>query len=160
MIDRLRVGASANFYRLRRRLSTASVSVLFRQLRASARSPSQNLFRHTRERTNGATWSAISFFEDRDPSFLRPPPGNQTERTCGYLLLVEHRQHLAVFKSGLDLPSGFKTEHLERIPQDRVEAATAQQDAVFEKIRLRSLSTSRLVLRSKTLEGQDLSIRV
>jgi hypothetical protein len=50
------------------------------------------------------------------------PPG-QTERTCGYLLLVEHRHHLAVFKSGLELTSSFKAKHLERVPHERVEAA-------------------------------------
>ena len=130
---------------------------LFRQLRAAARSPSQNLFRHRRQRTDGARWSAIAFFHDRDPAFLRPPPPGQTERTCGYLLLVEHRYHIAVFKSGLELPSSFKTKHLARVPHERVEAATAQEDAIFEKIRLRNMSASKLVLRSKTLEARDLS---
>jgi hypothetical protein len=156
VIDRLRVGMTANFYRLRRRLNASSVSELFHELRAAARSPSQNLFRHERQRTDGATWSAIAFFQDRDPAFLRPPP-SQTERTCGYLLLVEHRHHLAVFKSGLELTSSFKTKYLERVPHERVEAATAQKDAIFEKIRLRNMSTSKLVLRSKTLEAGDLS---
>lgn len=104
-----------------------------------------------------ATWSAIAFFENRDPIFLRPPPTDQTERTCGYLLLVEHRSFLAVFKSGLELPSSFKSYYLERVPYERVEAATAQEDAVFEKIRLRNLSPSKLVLRAKTLEAGDLS---
>ena len=148
---------TANYYVLGHRLSDASVTDLFRQLRAETHSPSQNLFRHVRERTDGATWSAIAFFYDHDPIFLRPPPPNQTERTCGYLLLVEHRRHVAVFKSGLELPSGFKTTHLERVPYDRVEAAIAQKDVVFEKIRLRNMSPSRLVLRSKTLEAGDLS---
>jgi hypothetical protein len=148
---------TANFYRLRHRLSAASVTELFRQLRAAARSPSQNLFRHRRQRTDGATWSAIAFFHDRDPAFLRPPPPGQTERTCSYLLLVEHRHHIAVFKSGLELPSSFKTKALERVPHERVEAATARKDEIFEKIRLRNMSPSKLVLRSKTLEAGDLS---
>ena len=73
------------------------------------------------------------------------------------MFLVEHRHHVAIFKSGLELTSSFKTRFLERVPHDRVEAATAQEDAIFEKIRLRNMSTSRLVLRSKTLEGQNLS---
>jgi hypothetical protein len=115
------------------------------------------LFRHERERSDGATWSAIAFFQTHDPVFLRPPPPGQTERTCGYLLLVEHRHHLAVFKSGLELTSSFKTKHLERVPHERVEAATAREDAIFEKIRLRNMSASKLVLRSKTLEAGDLS---
>ena len=72
-------------------------------------------------------------------------------------MLVEHRSHVAIFKSGLELPSSFRTAHLERVPYEQVEAATAQQDAVFEKLRLRNMSASKLVLRSKTLEGVDLS---
>jgi hypothetical protein len=157
LIDHLRVGATANFFRLKRRLSSAAVSELFRDLRKVARSPSRNLFRHERERMGGAVWSAVAFFEGRDPIFLRPPPPDQSERTCGYLLLVEHRSHVAVFKSGLELPAGFKSEYFERVPYERVEAATAQEDAVFEKIRLRNMSPSKLVLRAKTLEAGDLS---
>jgi hypothetical protein len=105
----------------------------------AARSPSQNLFRHVRERASGATWSAISFFQDHDPVFLRPPPAGQAERSCGYLLLVEYRNHLADFKLGLELPSSFKTRYLERVPYERVEAATAQENAIFEKMRLRAV---------------------
>ena len=133
MIDRLRLGTSANFYKLARRLSASAISDLFRQLRATAQSPSQNLFRHVRDRTNGTTWSAICFFHDHEPGFLRPLPRGQAERTCGYVLLVEHRQHLAVFKSGLELPSAFKTRYLQRIAYERIEAATAQQDAILRK---------------------------
>ncbi len=121
MIDRLRIGTTANFFRVKRRLTALSISELFRQLRATTRSPSRNLFRHVRQKTNGVTWSAISFFQDRDPVFLRPPPIDQSERTCGYLLLIEHRQHLAVFKTGLELTSGFKTRHLDRIGHDGVD---------------------------------------
>ena len=156
MIDHLRVGRTANFYKLKKRLAGTAVTALFRQLRAEAKSPSQNLFSHVREHGGGAIWSAIAFFQDHDPNFLRPPPA-QTERICGYLFLVEHRGYVAVFKSGLDLPSAFKTKYLERVPQERVEAATAKKDAIFEKIRLRNMSASKLVLRSKTLEAGDLS---
>jgi hypothetical protein len=73
------------------------------------------------------------------------------------LLLVEHGNHIAVFKSGLELPPSFKTRYLDRVPNEHVEAATAREDAIFEKIRLRNISASKLVLLSKTLEARDLS---
>jgi hypothetical protein len=156
LINNLRVGTTANFYKLRRRLTGASIAELFRQLRATARSPSQNLFRHERERSNGAVWSAIAFFQEHDPVFLRPPPP-QSERSCAYVLIVEHRGHAATFKSRLEVPSTFKSMYLDRVAPDRIEAVTAQADAIFEKIRLRNMSPSALVLRSKTLEAGDLS---
>jgi hypothetical protein len=37
------------------------------------------------------------------------------ERVCGFLLLVEHRNHVAVFKSKLDVPAGFVTRYLGRV---------------------------------------------
>lgn len=156
MIDNLKVGKTANFYEIGRRLSGASIADLFRLIRSTTQGPSQNLFKYERERSHGATWSALSFFHEKAPAFLRPPP-TQAERVCGFILLVEHRNHIAVFKSGLDIPLTFKSRHFSRIPIERVEAATAQTDAVFEKIKLRNMSPSKLVLRSKTLESSNLS---
>ena len=156
MIENLRVGRAANFSRLQKSLSDAAVAALFRRVRAGTSKPSQNLFHHVREGAPGARWSAICFFHDRPPTFLRPPP-SQSERLCGYLLIVEHRKHVAVFRSGLHLPSSFKAKYLERVSHERIEAATAKSDAVVEKVRLRNLSPSRLVMRAKTLEAADLS---
>jgi hypothetical protein len=156
LINNLSVGATANFYKLRRRLTGASIVELFRQMRATARAPSQNLFRHERERSNGAVWSAIAFFQEHDPVFLRPPP-LQSERSCGYVLIVEHRSDAAIFRSKLEVPSTFKSIYFDRVAPNRIEAVTAQADAIFEKIRLRNMSPSALVLRSNTLEAGDLS---
>ena len=58
-------------------------------------------------------------------------------------------------KSGLDLPSTFKSD-LDKIGSERVERAIARHDAVFEKLRLKNMSTSKFALRSKTLEASDL----
>jgi hypothetical protein len=71
-------------------------------------------------------------------------------------MLVEYREHIVIFKSGLDLPSTFKTDYLRRAGDDRVEAAIARADATFEQIRLRNMATSKYALRSKTLEANDL----
>src|SRR5260221_6657930 len=71
-------------------------------------------------------------------------------------MLVEYREHVAIFKLGLDLPSTFKTDYLQRAGDDRVEAAIARADVTFEQIRLRNMTTSKYALRSKTLEANDL----
>lgn len=155
MIQHLSVGKTAHFFAFKRRLSNAAIDDLFRQLRSRTTSPSQNLLRHDREEFQDARWSAISFFHERNPAFFSVPPATK-ERVCGFLLIVEYSQHIAVFKAGLELPSAFKTRYLQRVPTTRVEAAIAHADAIFEKIRLRNMSPSRLVLRSKTLEAADL----
>ena len=155
MIEALRVGKTANFRSLKRRLSNAAVDDLFRQIRAGQPSASQNLFYHRRVRAGGAIWSAISFLYDRSPSFLTEEAGIR-ERACGFVLLVEHRGHVAVFKSKLDLPTGFATRYLGRVSAERVDLAVARRDAVFEKIRLRNMSVSKHVMRSKTFEADDL----
>src|SRR3954470_17378704 len=108
MIDALRVGKTANFYGLKRPLSHAAVDDLFRRIRAGQPSASQNLFYHRRVRAGGAFWSAIAFLYDRSPSFVTEEAGIR-ERICGFVFLVEHRGHVAIFKSKLDLPTGFST---------------------------------------------------
>jgi hypothetical protein len=99
---------------------------------------------------------SAAFFYERSPSFLELPEGHARERVCGFLMLVEYREHIFIFKSGLDLPSTFKTDYLRRAGDDRVEAAIARADATFEQIRLRNMATSKYALRSKTLEANDL----
>ena len=155
MIDALRVGKTANFYSLKRTLSNAAVNDLFRQIRAGQPSASQNLFYHRRVRARGAIWSAISFFYDQSPPFLTED-AKIRERICGYVLLIEHRDHVALFKSKLDLPAGFSTRYFGRVSSERVDLAVARRDAVFEKIRLRNMSVSKNVMRSKTFEADDL----
>jgi hypothetical protein len=155
MINELRVGKTANFYNLNRALSNAAVDDLFRQIRAGQPSASQNLMHHRRVRAGQAHWSAISFLYDRSPSFVTEAAGIR-ERICGFVLLVEYRDHVAIFKSKLDLPLGFSTRYLGRVSAERVDLAVARRDAVFEKIRLRNMSISKHVMRSKTFEADDL----
>lgn len=78
------------------------------------------------------------------------------ERVCGFLLLIEHRNHVAVFKSKLDVPAGFVTRYLGRVPAERIDIAIARHDAVFQKIRLRNMSVSKHAMRNKTFEADDL----
>jgi hypothetical protein len=113
------------------------------------------LFRHVREAIDGSTFSAICFSHERAPGFLRPA-ANVRDRVHGFLMLVERGDYVVVFKSGLDVPSTFKSEYLGRTNRSRVEAAVATVDAVFERIRVQSTSPSKQVLRSKTLEAANL----
>jgi hypothetical protein len=156
MIDWLRSAKSANFYKKRKRLAKAAITELFRTIRQNSDTPSQNVFHHVKEPLGHASWSAIAFFYERAPSFLELPEGHARERVCGFLMLVEYREHVVIFKSGLDLPSTFKTDYLQRAGDDRVEAAIARADVTFEQIRLRNMATSKYALRSKTLEANDL----
>jgi hypothetical protein len=78
------------------------------------------------------------------------------ERVCGFLLLVEHRDYVAVFKSKLDVPAGFATRHFGRVPTERIDVAIASQDAVFQKIRLRNMSVSKHAMPNKMFEADDL----
>jgi hypothetical protein len=156
MIDWLRTGKSANFHAKAKRLSKNAIADLFRTIRQNSEAPSNNIFTHVKEPLGHATWSALAFLYERDPSFLDSPDGDVKENICGYVLLVEYRDHVAVFKSNLDLPSEFKTEYFQRIGDGRVEAAIARVDATFEQIRLRNMATSKHALRNKTLEANDL----
>lgn len=133
MINELRVGKTAHFYTLMRQLKNNAIDDLFRQIRASQPSASQNLFYHRRVRTREACWSAISFLYSRTPSFFLEGV-RVRERLCGFVLLVEYRNHVAVFKSKLDLPAGFATRYLGRVSAERVDRAVASHEAVFEKI--------------------------
>ena len=156
MIDWLRAAKSAYFYKKRKRLPKAAIIELFRNIRQNSETPSNNIFHHVKEALGHASWSAIAFFYERDPAFLDLPSNHTRERVCGFLLLVEHRDHVVLFKSNLDVPSRFKAEYFQRVGDDRVEAAVARADATFEQIRLRNMATSKHALRLKTLEADDL----
>jgi hypothetical protein len=155
MIEHLDIGRSGYFFEAKHNLSNNAIDRLFRDLRAQAREPSQNLFRIIRQPFEDTRYSAICFSYERDPSFLVAAAG-VVERVFGFLLIVERGPHVALFKSGLDLPSSFKTAFLRAVSSERVERAIARHDAVFEKLRLRNMSISPLTLRSKTLEARDL----
>lgn len=155
MIRNLRVGKTANFFALKERLSARAIDDLFRDLRAGQRAASRYLFDHRRERAHRATWSALSFSYEREPGFLMQAAGVK-DRVHGYLMLVEYREHIAVFKSRLDVPASFATRFFERVPTDQVDTAITRGGAIFEKIRLRNMSLSKSTLRTKTLEADDL----
>ncbi len=155
MIQHLDINRAGYFYRCKKRLTNAAIRNLFVGLRRAAEDPKRNLFRKTRETSEGAIYSAICFSLARKASFLKPP-AEANERVFGFLMLVEYREYVALFKSGLDLPSSFKSEYLEKVGHGRVERAIATNEATFEKLRLRNMSVSRQALRSKALEARDL----
>jgi hypothetical protein len=156
MIDRLQISKAAYFLRVRRKLTANAIEELFRSLRSRASNPSRDIFRHTRTSQSGVIWSGICFFYDRDPSFLDLPAGHSRERICGFLVVAEYRHHVMICKSGLDLPPDLKRRFLRAVPEERIEAAVAKADAVFEQIRLRGMAQSKHALRAKTLEADDL----
>jgi hypothetical protein len=159
MIEHLTVSRAAYFYRRKKRLSLDAIERLFRSVRAQARAASQNFFRVNRAEIGDAVYSAICFSFEREPAFLDQTSG-AIERVFGFLMLVEKNEFIAVLKSGLDLPASFKSEFLIKIPNDRVENAIATHDAVFEQLRLKNMSTSKLALRSKSFEARDLESTV
>ena len=156
MIDWLVHSKTGNFYKSAGRVSKNAISGAFRAVRLAAANPSINVFHHIQERHQHAVWSAISFFYDRDPSFLELPANERREQVCGFILLVEYKNHIAVFKSGIDLPASFRSVHLRAVGPESVEAATARVDATFEQIRLRNMTVSKHAMRAKVLEADDL----
>jgi hypothetical protein len=155
MIEHLNVSRAAHFYKRKKHLSNAAIATLFKGLRQDAQNPSKNLFRADRVVLDDARYSAICFSFERSPSFLSGDAG-VSERIFGFLLIIEKDELVAVLKSGLDLLSDFKVDYLDKVGGHRVERAIAQRDAIFEKLRLKNMSTSKLALRSKTLEARDL----
>ncbi|MEC9244775.1 MAG: hypothetical protein VYB05_08395 [Pseudomonadota bacterium] len=157
MISELRVAKAATFHQANRPLSNAAIVGLFRSIRGGHPSAANNLFEHRRVVVGPgpSCWSAISFLYDRPPAFFAEGAG-VNERICGFLLLVEHRGHVAIFKSRLEVPAAFAARYLRRVSPERVDIAVARQDAVFEKIRLRNMSLSKHAMRNKTFEADDL----
>lgn len=155
MIEHLDIGRSGYFHVRKRRLTNDAIDKLFKALRMQAREPSRNLFRADRVVLCEARYSAICFSHERDISFLASGAG-VVERVFGYVLIVEHGPHIALFKSGLDLPSAFKSAYLGKISNEEIDRAIARHDAIFEKLRLKNMSISSFALRSKSLESRDL----
>src|SRR3546814_8862038 len=71
-------------------------------------------------------------------------------------MIVEKADYVAVLKSGLDVPSAFKTLYLGKVSNERVERAVVREGAIFEQLSLKNMSTSKLALRSKSFEASDL----
>lgn len=155
MIEHLKLGRSAYFYKRKNAISDAVVAKLFTTVRQNAKKPSNNTFSATRVALGDAIYSAVCFSFERQPSFL-DKASNLWERIYGFILLVEKGELVAVLKSGLDLPSYFKAGYLEKIEGTTMETAIASKETVFEKLRLRNMSTSHLALKAKTLEADDL----
>ncbi|MCW2413448.1 MULTISPECIES: hypothetical protein [unclassified Sphingobium] len=155
MIEHLRAAKTANFHRLKKPLSLAAINGLFTSIRASHAEPSHNFFAYRRVEQGPAVWSAICFSYEQKPAFLADHAGAD-ERVWGFLLLVEHRGHAAIFKSRFNLPNAFGTRYLGRVSAERVDAAIARRDAIFEKVRLRNLSVSGFAMRTKSYEANDL----
>lgn len=153
MLDQLRTARSAYFFRRKERITNEAVRRLIVQLQREAVNPTRPIFRVERAAHAGARYSAICFSYERPVTFLE---GGPRDRVHGFLLLVEKDEMVALLKSALDLTPHFRRTYLEPIGRARVEQAIARHDAVFEKLSLRNMTTSRFALRSKTLEAQDL----
>jgi len=156
MIDNLAVPKSASFFTVKRNLSQKTVSDLFTAIRRKHNATSNNIFRYIREPRGNTRWSAICFEYETPPSFLDEESGLK-EKLIGYLMFVEYEDHAAFFASRLGLPAAFKSRHLAPVGVERVEAAIAHEDALFQKMRLRNMSVSPLVMRNKTLEAPNLA---
>jgi hypothetical protein len=155
LIEHLRSVRAANFYKRKKALSDYAVRKLFTTVRQDTREPSNNLFREIRVESGDVVYSSLCFSFERRPSFLEAE-ADVWERIFGFLLIVESDELIAVFKSALDLSSEFKSNFLQKLSISSLESAIAPEAAVFEKLRLRNMSTSNLALRSKTLEARDL----
>lgn len=156
MIEHLRVGASAYFYRRKKSLSTSAVGRLFRDVRDAARKPKNDLFRVVRQEENGCLYSAISFSHERAPGFLSRDAA-QYDRVHGFILLVERGAYVAIFKSGLELPPSFVSDYLTPANPSSVEAAIATADAIFERVQVKSTSVTKEGVKKKVLEASDLA---
>jgi hypothetical protein len=159
MIDELHASKSCYFFRQRASITAVAITALFRAIRGAQTSSSNNFFSFNRESHGAALWSALCFQFDRAPAFL---PGADTvvDRVTGYLLIVEYRSHIAIFKSQIDVTPEFAKRHLQRISPLEVDRGLTSKDSIFDRVRLRHMSLSRFALRSKTLEGENLQNNV
>lgn len=156
LIYDLLAAKTATFFLVRKNLSNKAIRELFVTLRENYNVSTRDIFRHTRVPEGNLRWSAICFSYETTPSFLETGAGIR-ELLCGYLLLVEYEQHLAIFSSRITLPARFKSTHLSPVPISRVEGAIAKESAVFQRMRMRNMSVSQYAMRNKTLEAADLA---
>lgn len=155
MITELQASKSCYFYKQSAPLTAKAVNQLFRAVRQGQITPSNNHFCYVRQPHGDALWSAVCFQFDRKPAFLADTT-KVFEKVSGYLLIVEYSDHIAVFKSQLDLTPAFVKAHLLRINSQDIDTGITTEGSVFGRVRLRHMTTSRLALRGKTLEGENL----
>lgn len=159
MINELQASKSCYFYRRKAPITTVAITTLFQAIRAAHPSPSNNLFSFIRQPHGISIWSALCFQFDKTPAFL-PEANDVIDRVTGYLLIVEHRDYIAIFKSQIDVTPDFTKRHLQRIGAQDVDRGLTSKDSVFARVRLRHMTLSRFALRSKTLEGENLQNNV
>ncbi|HBO1241769.1 TPA: hypothetical protein ACGJWA_004678 [Pseudomonas aeruginosa] len=159
MIDELQANKSCYFYRQKAPITTVAITALFRAVRGSQTSPSNNFFSFIRQSHRASIWSGLCFQFDKTPAFL-PGADGVIDRVTGYLLIVEHRDYVAIFKSQIDVSADFAKRHLQRIGAQDVDRGLTSKDSVFARVRLRHMTLSRFALRSKTLEGENLQNNV
>ncbi|HKV92324.1 MAG TPA: hypothetical protein VJW20_07230 [Candidatus Angelobacter sp.] len=159
MIDWLQASQSAYFFKRKANLPKKEIAKAFKDIRDAAdTSTNRNVFRHVKEPLGQAHWSAICFYFERTPSFLHDLPDDyMKERICGFILLVEYRDHAVLFKSHLDFPAEFKTKYLQRIGGDKLESAIAQEDVIFEQVDLRNMTISKHAVKKKRIEAYNLA---
>lgn len=159
MINELQTSKSCYFFKQRTRVTSKAITELFRAVRSSQVAASNNHFSFIREVSGAANWSGLCFQFERTPPFL---PGTQTlvDRVTGYILLIEYRGHIAVFKSQIDVTPEFSKRYLQRMDPQAVDRGLTSKDSIFDRVRLRHMSLSRFALRSKTLEGENLQNNV
>lgn len=159
MIGELQASKSCYFFRQRYPITSGTITALFRAIRGSQSSASNNIFSFNREVHGAAIWSSLCFQFDRTPAFL-PGSDSVLDRVTGYLLIVEYRDHIAIFKSQIDVTQEFAKRYLERVSPQEVGRGLTTKDSVFDRVRLRNMSLSKFALRSKTLEGENLQNNV
>ncbi|HFF9833912.1 hypothetical protein V6280_04335 [Serratia marcescens] len=159
MIDDLRASKSCYFYRQKSPITTVAITTLFREIRKAQTSPSNNIFSFIRQPHGTSTCSALCFQFDKAPTFL-PGIEDVLDRVTGYLLVIEHRDYVAIFKSQIDVTADFTKRYLQRISAQEVDRGLTSKDSIFARVRLRHMTLSRFALRSKTLEGENLQNNV
>ena len=159
MIDELQASKSCYFFRQRARITASAITALFRAVRGAQTSASNNFFSFCREPHGAALWSSLCFQFDRTPAFL-PGSDSVVDRVTGYLLIVEYRGRIAIFKSQIDVTPDFAKRYLKRVSPQEVDRGLTSKDSIFDRVRLRNMSLSRFALRSKTLEGDNLQNNV
>jgi hypothetical protein len=159
MINNLQASKSCYFFRQRTAITAKSIAALFRAVRRAQISASNNFFSFIRESHGGALWSSLCFQFDRTPAFL-PGSDSMVDRVTGYFLIVEYRNHIAIFKSQIDVTPEFEKQHLKCVSPQEVDRGLISKDSIFDRVRLRHMSLSQFALRSKTLEGHNLQNNV
>ncbi|EMC4193264.1 hypothetical protein VEL60_004393, partial [Cronobacter sakazakii] len=128
MIDELQASKSCYFYRQKAPITKVAITELFRDIRKAQTHPSNNFFSFIRQPHGASFWSALCFQFDKVPAFL-PGTKGVIDRVTGYLLIVEHRDYVAIFKSQIDIPPDFSKRYLQRIGAQDVDRGLTSKDS-------------------------------